>query len=84
MDGNGRLFFAQCLVHRGVKVVGRIKVCAVVGRQVHKFNGPTFSVGQVFFFQAWKKGFYLCECVFMREVFNLGRKGGWVTDDVVF
>ena len=84
MDGDGRFFLAQCLVHRGVKVVGRIEMRAVVGRQVYEFNGPTFSVRQVFFFQTWKKRLYLCKCIFMREVFNLGCKCGRVTDDVVF
>jgi hypothetical protein len=67
-----------------VKVVGRIEVRAVMGRQMHKFDSPSFSVRQIFFFQTWKKGFYLRECVFMREVLNLGCKGGRVTDDVVF
>ena len=84
MDGNGRLFLPQGFVHRGVKVVGRIEMRAVVGRQMHKLNGPTFSIGQVFFFQAWEKRLYLRKCIVMREVFNLGCKGGWVTDDVVF
>jgi hypothetical protein len=67
-----------------VKVVGRIEVRTVMGRQVYEFNSPTFSVGQVFFFETGKKRFYLRESIVMREVFNLGCKGGRVTDDVVF
>ena len=65
-------------------MVGRIQVGAVVGGQLDELHGPAFTVGQVAFFQAGKKGLDLFDGVFMGEIVDLGGEGWWVTEDIVF
>jgi hypothetical protein len=59
-------------------------VGAVMGAQVNHFQGPRLAVGQVALFQAGEEWLDLIECIFMVEILDLRREGGWVTLHVVF
>ena len=74
MDGDGTLLVSQRLVHGAVKVVGRVQMGAVMGRQIHQLHRPAFAIGQVFLFQAGKKRLNLLESVFVGEVLDLWRE----------
>ncbi len=46
---------ALAAIHRGMKMVRGIEMCAVVGREVDLFNGPALSVRKIFFLQAFEE-----------------------------
>jgi len=84
IDGGGRAFIAQRLVHGGVKVVGRIQMRAVVGGELDHLDRPTLAIGQVLFFQAGKKRFDLFVSVLVVEVLDLRDVARRIAQHVVF
>jgi hypothetical protein len=83
VDRDRALLLPQLAVHRGVEVVGRIEVRAVVRGQRHALHGPAFAIGQVALAQAGEEGRDLPHRVLVREVFDLRREGGRVRHHVV-
>jgi hypothetical protein len=84
VNRDGWFGFATDFVHGRVVVVGRVQMRAVVCAQLDEFHGPAFTIGQVFFFQAWKKRLDLRNGILVIKVFNFRRISGRVTHHIVF
>ena len=66
-----------------MEVIGRVEVGAVVGRELHRLDSPTFAVGQVLLLQPGEERGDLLVGVLVRKIGDLRLQPGWVGGDIV-